>query len=89
MKIVINACYGGFCLSEAARAELRKRGQIRNERLPGRSNPILVQLIEEMGRAADGQCAELKIVEIPDGVDWEIVEYDGLESVHEKHRSWR
>jgi hypothetical protein len=29
------------------------------------------------------------VVEIPDGVEWEIAEYDGLEWVAEKHRTWR
>ena len=29
-----------------------------------------------------------KIVEIPDGVQWEITEYDGKECIKEKHRSW-
>ncbi|HYQ47097.1 MAG TPA: hypothetical protein VER11_34240 [Polyangiaceae bacterium] len=53
-----------------------------------RADPILVKLIEEMGDAANGDCAEIKIVDVPDGVDWEISEYDGLEHVAEKHRSW-
>ncbi len=53
-----------------------------------RTNPLLIQVIKELGEAASGQCASLKIVEIPDGVDWEIDEYDGNESIHEKHRSW-
>jgi len=30
----------------------------------------------------------LKIVDIPDGVEWEIEEYDGMEWVAEKHRTW-
>lgn len=41
-----------------------------------------------MGKKASGKCAELKVIEIPDGVDWEIDDYDGIETVHEKHRSW-
>jgi hypothetical protein len=53
-----------------------------------RSNPVLVQLVEEMGIKASGSCAELKVVEIPDGVEFEIAEYDGLEHVAEVHRSW-
>ena len=53
-----------------------------------RADPLLVQVVEELGTDANGSCAELKIVEIPDGVDWEIDEYDGMESIHEKHRSW-
>lgn len=53
-----------------------------------RADPLLVQVVEELGAAANGSCASLKVVEIPDGTDWEIDEYDGMESVHEKHRSW-
>ena len=33
-------------------------------------------------------CAELKVVEIPDGVDYIITEYDGLEQIEETHRVW-
>lgn len=53
-----------------------------------RADPLLVQVVEELGDAADGQCAELAIVEIPDDVSWEIDEYDGMERVDEVHRSW-
>ncbi|WP_462254743.1 hypothetical protein [Ferruginibacter sp.] len=53
-----------------------------------RTDKILIQVIEELGKDADGSCASLSIIEIPDDVDWQIDEYDGLESVHEKHRSW-
>lgn len=53
-----------------------------------RDDPTLIQVIEELGEKADGRCAKLKLVEIPDGVEWEIDEYDGLETIDEKHRSW-
>lgn len=53
-----------------------------------RSDPLLVQVVEELGDKADGHCAELGITEIPDGVDYEIEEYDGKEWVAEKHRTW-
>jgi hypothetical protein len=53
-----------------------------------RADPLLVQVVEELGAAANGSCASLKVVEIPDGVDWEIDEYDGSETIAEKHRSW-
>jgi hypothetical protein len=54
-----------------------------------RDNPFLVQVVEEMGGKANGRYAQLKVVEIPDGVEWEIMDYDGIESIHEKHRVWR
>lgn len=53
-----------------------------------RNDPDLVAIVEELGEKANGTCAELKIIEIPDNIQWEINNYDGLESVVEKHRSW-
>ncbi len=53
-----------------------------------RNDPILLQVVELLGKKANGRCADLKIIDIPDGVDWEIDDYDGLERVDEKHRSW-
>lgn len=54
----------------------------------GRAHPLVVRVVEELGEAASGRFADLAVVEIPDGVDWEIDEYDGMETIHEKHRSW-
>lgn len=53
-----------------------------------RSDPALVQAVEELGDAASGKYAELKVVEIPNGVDWMICEYDGIEHIAERHRTW-
>jgi hypothetical protein len=53
-----------------------------------RNDPALVQLVEENAELYSGRCAELRIVEIPDGVDYEIEEYDGKEWVSEVHRTW-
>lgn len=53
-----------------------------------RSNPLLVQVVEELGKKADGACAALKVVEVPNNVDYVIEEYDGSEWVAEKHRTW-
>ena len=48
----------------------------------------MVQIVEEMGQDAAGKHAVLKIVQIPDDVDWMVCEYDGAEWVAEKHRTW-
>ena len=54
-----------------------------------RDNTFLIQVVEELGsEKASGRFSKLKIVEIPTGIDWEIEEYDGMETVGEKHRSW-
>ena len=53
-----------------------------------RTNPDLIKVVEDMGEEASGDHAELEIIEIPDGVEYEIDEYDGIESIHEVHRSW-
>ena len=52
-----------------------------------RNHPDLIKVIEELGDKANGQHANLTIVEIPDDIEWDIDEYDGIESIHEKHRS--
>jgi hypothetical protein len=53
-----------------------------------RTDPALIQLVEE----TNGKCCnlgELRVVEIPDDVEWEIFSWDNSrEEVHEKHRSW-
>lgn len=117
MKIVINACFGGFGLSDAAMrayaelkgirlypeteakgfvsttywtvpAEQRKSDAFLYDRDIARNDPALVQVVETLGKAANGSFAELRVVEIPDDVEWEISEYDGAEHVAEQHRTW-
>ena len=91
-KIVINSCFGGFGLSQGALEKYKELKGIDDPRfhedLISRDDPTLVQIVEEMGEAADGAYAELEIVEIPDDVRWQIKEYDGAEHVAEAHRTW-
>lgn len=47
-----------------------------------RTDPDLIATIENLGEEANGTFGELKVVEIPDGFDYEINDYDGLESVY-------
>ena len=53
-----------------------------------RADPTLVEVVEELGAEANGFAAELEVVEIPGGIQWDIDDYDGIETVHEQHRSW-
>lgn len=53
-----------------------------------RADPDLIKVVEELGKKANGACANLQIVEIPDGVEWVVEEYDGNEHIAESHRTW-
>ena len=47
-----------------------------------------MKCVETLGDKASGNSARLRIVEIPDDVEWKIEEYDGYEHVAEVHRTW-
>jgi len=90
IKVVINNCHGGFGLSDAALNEYKIRKGVTDPNfyyydIP-RDCSVLVEMVERGD--ADGDYSELKVVEIPDGVNWYIEEYDGLEHVAERHRTW-
>lgn len=44
-----------------------------------RTDPALVQVVEELGEKANGYCAKLFIDEIETGTQYRIAEYDGQE----------
>jgi hypothetical protein len=90
IKVVINDCFGGFGLSDAALEEYKGRKGIIDPNfyyydIP-RDCPVLVEMVERGD--ADTDYSDLKVVEIPDDVNWYIEEYDGLEHVAERHRTW-
>ena len=53
-----------------------------------RDDQKLAQVVEELGADANGHCAALKVVAIPDDVRWEIRAVNGVEHVSEAHRTW-
>lgn len=63
-------------------------GEYFSEHGVDRTDPILINIIESLGDEANSWCSQLKVVEIPDDVEWEIEEYDGQEWIAEKHRTW-
>lgn len=121
-KVVVNGCYGGFGLSNAAIVRYAEIKGIELILVPqaqygehdwqyhsehweqvgiedederyfsyydiARDDSALVQTVEELGAAADGDYAQLRVVDIPDDVKWYIDDYDGIETVREVHRSW-
>ena len=91
-KVVINRCYGGFGLSEAALSEYKRRAGVTDENWwvydIERDSEHLVALVEEMGQDVNNKFSKLHIVDVPDDVLWEIDDYDGMEWVAEQHRTW-
>lgn len=77
-------------MTVAERAEYNKMyaSQIIYDIYFSRDDPDLIAVVEELGEQANDQLADLKVVEIPDGVVWKIANYDGLEHIAEVHRTW-
>lgn len=91
-KIVINGCYGGFCLSREAVEWLNEHynmGIKISEYFPDanspdieRYDPRLVECVETLGSdVASGEYAHLEVHTIP-GNKYIIDEYDGVETLY-------
>ena len=79
MKVIINDCYGGFSVSEAVMKEM---GWESPYDCSDRTDPKLIEVVERLGKDANGGCASLRVVEIPEeATDWRLEEYDGAETV--------
>ncbi len=92
MKVVINACYGSFQLSAEACRFLGVHEDscgYQYTSFQKRTDPKLVECVSMLGERANGMFSELKVVEIPDDIEFYIDEFDGRETIHEKHRIWR
>lgn len=89
MKVVVNKCFGGYCLSKEAYKFLGLEwdgyGFKYDDR---RTDEKLVECVETLGDKASGWCANLVVVEVPDGEEWEIDYYDGLETVIKPKVVW-
>lgn len=82
-KVAYNTCYGSFSLSHEA--VLRGCELSGNPQWGGcdvsRTDPVLIQVIEELGEKANGMWACLAIDEVPSGRKYRIDNYDGNELV--------
>jgi hypothetical protein len=91
LKVVINNCYGGYCLSKKAYEYLGLGwdgyGYNYSE---NRSNPELVKCIEELGEEASGSCADLIIetIYMDELNELYLLDYDGNESISINGGEW-
>ena len=53
-----------------------------------REDKTLIEVVEELGEKANTFYSNLKIVEIPDDLDYVIDNYDGIETLHQKVQEW-
>ena len=84
VRIVYNACYGGFGLKHKAEDRYWEiKGQPKPEHWYdyqlNREDPIILQIIDEKG--IDFVHPDLAIAELPRGTKYFIHEYDGLEEI--------
>lgn len=90
-KILYNACFGGFGLSEEALALYKQKAGLDPDTKIyawdlNRTDPILIATVEELGTDRSGDTySRLVIAEVPSGVKYRIDEYDGNESVMTIH----
>ena len=87
MRIVINKRYGGFSLTKEMMDYI---GYVQPSEWDegysvSRTNPKLIEYLDKTDESLHGS---LKVVDIPDDVDYVIEEYDGKEWIAEKHRTW-
>ena len=89
MEIVVNRCFGGYSLSKDAYKFLGMEWDGFGYIYEGdRTNPKLIDCIRHLGHEANGRCAKLEIIDIPEGANYYIDEYDGQEIIREAHSSW-
>ena len=53
-----------------------------------REDKILIEVVEKLGKLANTEYSDLKIVEIPNDLDYVIDDYDGIETLHQKVQEW-
>ena len=101
-KIVINKRHGGFGLSKLAsdifcdtKCIVKGTWDDSLQYYSGfdssdisREDPLLIEIVTNLGTDASGVFSKLVVVEIPDGVEWEISDNAGFEWIAEKHRTW-
>ena len=98
MQVVINIQqFGTFSISKEAIEYIQKKIKNKKDKKSigcyafdnDRSNPLLVEAVKKLQNESYGPYSILKIVEIPNDIEWGISGCSGQEWVVEKHRTWR
>ena len=91
-KLSGNPLWGGACLV----GDVCKGGAVINrfygggDRSMDRGDPVLVEVVEKLGAAANDDCSKLKVDDVPPGCAYRINDIDGNESVEVMHLDgWR
>jgi len=90
IEVLYNACYGGWGVSKKA-IELYKLRNVNFNSINSnlyedelcRTDPILIQIYNELGKEFNGSYSRIQIKKIPKKYEnyYNICEYDGLESI--------
>ena len=92
MKVALNKHYGGFGLSKEAYEFLGLEWDGYGYAFSDdekRADKNLIKCIETLGsKRASGSLAKVCVVDIPDGMEYEIDDYDGYETLREQRPSW-
>lgn len=70
-------------------AGLREPSLNQYGKLIPRDDKHLVRVVEELGEAANGHAAILRVMTIPEDVKWVITKIERGEQVSEVHRTWK
>jgi len=100
LGVAINRCYGGFNLSDKAVEELRKRigdPKIQSYSFQSyddkynRHHPVLIEVIKEIGKEADGPFSKIEIDYIEEKYrdHYSIKEYDGMEDISIQYHKYQ
>jgi hypothetical protein len=84
MEVVYNTCFGGFGLSDKAIELYKRKSQNADEpNIYIRHDPLLIEVVKELGKDASDVYSDLQIETIPiEYINcYTIVEYDGMENV--------
>jgi hypothetical protein len=94
-KIILNKRRNvPLMLSDFGTEEMTRRGCLDDGKFCApcfikRDDPRFVSALEEYGEELTEGMSKLVIVEIPEDVQWELVENEGVERIEEIHRTWR